>query len=181
RRVEPRRPAPSPAGRRLRRCAASRAPVPTASRPRFPTRRDGEPPRRIRRLHGSRPATPRTGRRRGPPASRSRPAEVLPPHRSPAPPPPPPRRGRRHRARSTGRARRQGSQLLPGHVAIVERDLPAALELLALLVALARDHHRVALPRPPEGDRDRPSAVPPDHDLGRGVIGAAHPALPAAR
>src|SRR5690349_18525090 len=37
-------------------------------------------------------------------------------------------------------------QLLAGDLAIVERDLAAVLELLALLVALAGDHHGVAGP-----------------------------------
>ena len=36
------------------------------------------------------------------------------------------------------------AELLPRHLAVVEGDLPPALELLALLVALAGDHDRVA-------------------------------------
>ena len=49
---------------------------------------------------------------------------------------------------------RELAQLLPGHVAVVERDLPPILELLALLVPLAGDHHRVAL-----AARTRASAI----------------------
>ena len=41
--------------------------------------------------------------------------------------------------------------MLPGHFAVVERDLPATLELLALLMSLARDEDDIARP----GRRDR--------------------------
>ena len=67
-------------------------------------------------------------------------------------------------------------QLLAGHLAVVEGDLATVLELLALLVALAGDHHRVARPararrraRSRRAGRARTSTPPvagPGEDLG---------------
>ena len=50
-------------------------------------------------------------------------------------------------------------QRLAGHGDVVERLLAPALELLALLVALAGDHDDVAGPRERDGARDRRAAV----------------------
>ena len=57
-------------------------------------------------------------------------------------------------------------QLLAGDLAVVEGDLAAVLELLALLVALAGDHDRVAGLGPAQRQRDRGAAVDLDLDLG---------------
>ena len=55
-------------------------------------------------------------------------------------------------------------ELLAGDLAVVEGDLPAALELLALLVALAGDHDEIAGRGPAERQRDRRPAVGLDLD-----------------
>ena len=85
-----------------------------------------------------------------------------------------PRRGPRPRARRrsppAGRASRrapQPPQLLAGDLAVVEGDLAAALEFLALLVALAGDDDGVAGLGPAERQRDRGAAVDLDLDLAR--------------
>src|SRR4051794_3982399 len=51
------------------------------------------------------------------------------------------------------------AQSVTRHGAVVERLLPPTLELLALLVALARDHDHVALAGALDRHRDRPAAV----------------------
>ena len=64
---------------------------------------------------------------------------------------------------------RSASQLLAGDLAIVEGDLSAAGELLALLVPLAGDHDRVARGRPRRAPARSPRAGP------------ARPAAPSGR
>ena len=53
----------------------------------------------------------------------------------------------------------RGLELCSRDLAVIERNLPAALELLALLVALAGDHDRVALAGDLERLADRGAAV----------------------
>ena len=160
-------------GRRARAARRGRAPAapPAGRRRRRPSRRRRRPslaPRRARRRAGADDDAPgaglerrrrRTRRRRG--CSPRRPKK-----RSPAPTSRGvdhrPRGGRRRRPRRAPRrpsrggdlarpssvdhagARRELAQLLAGDLAVVEGDLPPALELLALLVALAGDHDGVA-------------------------------------
>ena len=79
----------------------------------------------------------------------------------------PAHRRRRRSARGAARSRAapgdETLELLAGDVAVVEGDLPAVLELLALLVALAGDHDEVAGLRPAERQRDRGTPVGLDH------------------
>src|SRR5947209_10313418 len=48
---------------------------------------------------------------------------------------------------------------LPGHPGVVEGQLAPVLELLALLMALARDHHDIPAPGHPDGVRDGLAAI----------------------
>ena len=78
-------------------------------------------------------------------------------------------RPRRRSARGRARSRRgpQGPELLAGDIAVVERDLAPALELLSLLVALARRSRPCRRPRRLASARgDRRAAVDLHLDLG---------------
>src|SRR5204862_5879942 len=92
-----------------------------------------------------------------------------------APAPPAPRRRRRRAALRSNRSWAQGAGLRPEGLAgdgdVVEGDLAPVLELLALLVALAGDHHDVARARCVDGAPDRLAAV--DHHLD--AVGALDP------
>ncbi len=131
-------------------------------RPRRPPR---SPPRRTRRRRRARRAGRRRGRPARPRASRSPPAAASPAR--------PRRRPRRPIAAaiSSGVELHAGAaqlpQLLAGDLAVVEGDLAAVLELLALLVALAGDHDRVARPARAQRQRDRRAPVGLDLDARR--------------
>ena len=159
-------PAPPGAGQGLQRrerIAADEDPAPprpaaarrSAGRPRRPRRPAASPPRRTRRR---RPLAPRRPKKRSPgPAS---PRVDHGPRRELGRPPartiwrPSPRRSAPVLSDFT-----RPAQLLASHLAVVEGDLAAALELLALLVALAGDHDGVARAAPARGQRDRGAAV----------------------
>ena len=83
------------------------------------------------------------------------------PRRRPRPP-----ARRRSPPRSASRRAAQLAQLLAGDLAIVEGDLAAVLELLALLVPLAGDDDGVARPGPAQRQGDRRPPVDLDLELG---------------
>ena len=124
---------------------------PRSGRTRRPRRRPRARRRRTRRRRRARRAGRRRGRRR-----RSRGVDRRPPRRAGAALGDDlgaRRRGDLLGARfiaagrsSAARSSPRGAQLLAGDLAVVEGDLAAVLELLALLVALAGDHDRVAGP-----------------------------------
>ena len=110
--------------------------------------------------------SPRRPKKRSPAAGRAG-VDRRPPRRARRRPRRRSRRPSPRRSRSGARGSRRTAQLpqlLAGDLAVVEGDLAAVLELLALLVALAGDHDRVARLGPPEREGDRGAAVDLDLD-----------------